>query len=49
LRACWGVVGQGTIGLGVMDDINEALEELWLKEDLGHNTLFIGNLLLDKM
>lgn len=32
-----------------MDDINEALKELWLKEDLGNNTLFIGNLLLDKM
>jgi hypothetical protein len=43
------VVGQGTIGLGTMDDINEALKELWLKEDLGNNTLFIGNLLLDKM
>jgi hypothetical protein len=43
------VVGQGTIGLGAMDDINEALEELWLKEDLGHNTLFSGNIFLDKM
>jgi hypothetical protein len=43
------VVGQGTIRLGAMDDINEALEELWLTKDLGHNTLFIGNLLLDKM
>jgi hypothetical protein len=33
------VVRKGTIGPRIVDDINEALKELWMKELLNHNIL----------
>jgi len=43
------VVRKGTIGPRIVDDITEALEELWMKELSNHNILLTWDALLEKM